>query len=256
MKFSSIRKLSNVGEIGRELSLYFIAFLLTLSQPSVCQELNTYLISYEASAGFATASATRSFSKITNNSYELLNTIEVSVAAQSIMSVRERSRVTISDSQQLIPLSYSMRQIGFREKSENIDFDWIKSIATISSAERSQVVKIEGEIFDKLSHQLNIHSYIAQNTNQISFNIIDESRIEKYQYSVLGNEDIKTPLGEFPSIKIERTLPKDTSRSVVFWLSSEWDGVLLKMSQMINSEITVTLEIHEGRVNGKSVIGK
>ena len=256
MTFSSNRKLSNAGNIVGELSPYFVAFLLILSQPSLCQELNTYFIKYEASTGLATASATRSFSKTTSNSYELLNTVEVSVAAQSIMSMRERSRVTISNSQQLIPLSYSMRQTGFRETSESIGFDWVQSIATISSAERSQRVKIEGGIFDKLSHQLYIHKYIKQNKTQISFNIIDGSRIQKYQYSVLGNEDITTPLGEFASIKIERTLPEDTSRSVVFWLSSEWEGVLLKMNQMINGVISVTLEIQEGRVNGEPVIGK
>ena len=255
MTFNSIRKLSNAGEIVEELSPYFLAFLLFLPQPSACKELNTYFINYKASTGFATASATRSFSKVTTNSYELLNTIEVSVAAQSFMSMKERSRVTLSDSQ-LIPLSYSMRQTGFKEKLESIEFDWILSTATISSGKRYRKVKIEGEIFDKLSHQLNIHSYIKQNTNQISFNIIDESRIQKYQYSVLGNEDIETPLGEFPTIKIKRTLPEDTSRSVVFWLSSEWEGVLLKMSQVINGAITVNLEIQEGRVNGESVIGK
>ena len=168
----------------------------------------------------------------------------------------ERSRVTISDGQQLIPLSYSMRQTGFREKSENIEFDWVQSVATISTTERSQRIKIKGEIFDKLSHQLKIHNHIKQNTNQISFNIIEESGIQEYRYSVLGNEDIETPLGEFPSIKIERILPEDTSRSVVFWLSAEWEGVLLKMSQVINGTITVTAEIQEGRINGEPMIGK
>jgi len=255
MTFNSIRKLSNAGGVVEEISPYFLAFLLTLSQPSACQELNTYFINYKASTGFASAFATRSFSKVTTNSYELLNTIEVSVAAQSLMSMKERSRVTLSDSQ-LIPLSYSMRQTGFKEKLESIEFDWVQSTATISSGKRYRKVKIEGEIFDKLSHQLNIHSYIKQNTNQISFNIIDESRIQKYQYSVLGNEDIETPLGEFPTIKIKRTLPDDTSRSIVFWLSSEWEGVLLKMSQVINGAITVNFEIQEGRINGESVIGK
>ena len=256
MTFSPIKMLSNASGIVGELSPCFVVFLLILSKPSLSQELNTYFINYKASTGFATASATRSFSRITIDSYELLNTIEVSVADQSITSMRERSRVTISDGQQLIPLSYSMRQTGFREKSENIEFDWVQSVATISTTERSQRIKIKGEIFDKLSHQLKIHNHIKQNTNQISFNIIEESGIQEYRYSVLGNEDIETPLGEFPSIKIERILPEDTSRSVVFWLSTEWEGVLLKMSQVINSTITVTLEIEEGRVNGKSMIGK
>ena len=256
MTFSSIRKLSITPNLFRALSPYSVVFLIILSQSSLSQELNTYFINYDASAGLATASATRSLSKITTNSYELLNTIKVSVTGQSIMDMTERSRITISDNQQVIPSSYSMRQTGFRDKSENIEFDWVQSIATISTAEQSQEIKIEGEIFDKLSHQLKIHSNINQNINQISFNIIDDSGIQKYQYSVLGNEDIKTPLGKFPSIKIERTLPENAARSVVFWLSTEWEGVLLKMNQLINGVITVTLEIQSGRINGKSIVGK
>ena len=255
MTFNSTREPAIVWKIVGELSPFFVVFLLILSHPSVGRELNTYSINYKASAGLATASATRSFLKSTTNSYELVNTIEVSAAAQSILNMTERSKITLSDSQKLIPLSYSMRQTGYINKSENIEFDWAQSIATISTAEQSQIVEIGDEIFDKLSHQLNIHNNIRKTTNKISFNIIDESGIQEYQYSILGHEDIDTPLGQFPSIKIERNLPKSSSRSVIFWLSSEWEGVLLKMDQMINSIITVTLEIQEGQVNGKSITG-
>ena len=256
MTVNSTRELAIVWKIVGELSPYFVVFLLILSHPSVGRELNTYSINYKASAGLATASATRSFLKSTTNSYELVNTIEVSAAAQSILNMTERSKITLLDSQKLIPLSYSMRQTGYINKSENIEFDWVQSIATISTAEQSKMVKIEDEIFDKLSHQLNIHNNIRKTTNKISFNIIDESGIQEYQYSILGYEDIDTPLGQFPSIKIERNLPKSSSRSVIFWLSSEWEGVLLKMDQMINSIITITLEIQEGRVNGKPIAGR
>ncbi len=256
MTSNSTWELLNVWKIVGELSPYFVVLFLTLSQSSVGRELNTYSINYKASAGLATASATRSFLKSTTNSYDLLNTIEVSTAAKSVMNMTERSRIILTDSHQLIPLSYSMKQTGYIDKSENIEFDWVQSIATISTAEQSQTVKIEDEIFDKLSHQLNIHSNIRKTTNKISFNIIDESGIKEYRYTVLGYEDIETPLGQFPSIKIERELPKSSSRSVIFWLSSEWEGVLLKMDQMINGIITVTLEIQEGRVNGKPITGR
>ena len=256
MTSNSTWELLNVWKIVGELSPYFVVLFLTLSQSSVGRELNTYSINYKASAGLVTASATRSFLKSTTNSYDLLNTIEVSTAAKSVMNMTERSRIILTDSHQLIPLSYSMKQTGYIDKSENIEFDWVQSIATISTAEQSQTVKIEDEIFDKLSHQLNIHSNIRKTTNKISFNIIDESGIKEYRYTVLGYEDIETPLGQFPSIKIERELPKSSSRSVIFWLSSEWEGVLLKMDQMINGIITVTLEIQEGRVNGKPITGR
>ena len=256
MASNSTQELPIVWKIVGELSPYFVVFLLILSQSSVGRELNTYSINYKASAGLATASATRSFLKSTTNSYELLNTIEVSAAAQPILNMTERSKITLSDSQQVIPLSYSMRQTGYIDRLENIEFDWVQSIAKISTAEQSQMVKIQDEIFDKLSHQLNIHSNIRKTTNKISFNIIDESGIQEYQYIVLGYEDIETPLGQFPSIKIERSLPKSSSRSVIFWLSSEWEGVLLKMDQMINGIVNITLEIQEGQVNGKSITGR
>ena len=76
-----------------------------------------------------------------------------------------------------------MRQTGYIDKSENIEFDWVQSIATISTAEQSQTVKIEDEIFDKLSHQLNIHSDIRKTTNK-TFNIIDESGTRVSVYCV------------------------------------------------------------------------
>jgi len=118
MTSNSTRELPIVWKIVGELSPYFVVFLLILSQSSVGRELNTYSINYKASAGLATASATRSFLKSTTNSYELLNTIEVSAATQSIMNMTERSRITLTDSHQLIPLSYSMRQTGYIDKSE------------------------------------------------------------------------------------------------------------------------------------------
>ena len=130
-------------EDSRRIIALFCSLLLILSQSSVGRELNTYSINYKASAGLATASATRSFLKSTTNSYELLNTIEVSAATQSIMNMTERSRITFTDSHQLIPLSYSMRQTGYIDKSENIEFDWVQSIATISTAEQSQKIKLK-----------------------------------------------------------------------------------------------------------------
>ena len=133
MTSNSTWELPNLWKIVGELSPYFVVYLLTLSQSSAGQELNTYSINYKASAGLATASATRSFLKSTTNSYELSNTIEVSAATQSIMNMTERSRITLSDSQQLIPLSYSMRQTGYRDKSENIEFDWVQSCLLYTS---------------------------------------------------------------------------------------------------------------------------
>ena len=131
MTSNSTWELPNVWKIVGELSPYFVVFLLILPQSSVGRELNTYSINYKASAGLVTASATRSFLKSTTDSYELLNTIEVSAAAQSILNMTERSKMALSDSQQLIPLSYSMRQTGYVNKSENIEFDWVQSLSLI-----------------------------------------------------------------------------------------------------------------------------
>ncbi len=247
---------SRIASIVLSPSTYLV-LLLSLSAPSSkSQELDTYSINYMAKAGIAAAYAKRSLSKIAENSYQLLNTLNVTLAGQSVTEIKEISEIVLSPDQKLIPNSYSKEQSGLKDTLEHITYNWNKSIATVSNTDQSAQINLEEDTYDQLSHQIVMRENFIKGIEEFSYSVIDQARIEKYRYSILGQENISTPLGDFLSIKIERTQPDNGNRSIVFWLSTEWAGVLLRMNQVINGEIEVTLEIQDGFVNGKSITSK
>ena len=235
----------------------YVGLSLAIAAPSTkSQELDTYTINYLATAGVATASARRSLSKIEGNTYQLLNTINVELAGQSVTKIIEISEIILSKDKKWVPNSYSKEQLGFKETFEKVIYDWDQSIAKVRTTDRSSQVNLEKGTFDQLSHQIAIRENFTEGNERLSYNIIDKSTVEEYQYTIVGEEDLRTALGDFRSIKIERTQPEDDSRSIVFWLSTDWAGVLLKMNQVIGMGIEVSLEIQDGVVNGKPITGK
>lgn len=235
----------------------YLALSLSISVPSLkSQELDTYSINYMAKAGIATAHAKRSLSKITENSYQLLNTLNVALAGKSVTEIKEKSEVVLSPDQKLIPNSYSKEQLGLRNTLEHITYNWDQSIAIVSNTDQSAQINLKKGTYDQLSHQIVMRKNFILGIEEFSYSVIDRSRIEEYRYSILGQETISTPLGDFLSTKIERTQPDNDNRSIVFWLSTEWAGVLLRMNQVINGGIGLTLEIQDGFVNGKPITSK
>ena len=237
-------------------AIYLGLLLLIIPPSSKSQELDTYAIDYRAKAGIVTATARRSLSKIERNSYQLLNTLNVALAGQSVAEIIERSEVVLLDDQTLVPNSYSKEQFGFRDNLESITYNWDQSAATIINSDQFTQINLEKGTFDQLSHQIAMRENFTRGGEQFSYNVIDDFKLKEYRYSVIGREEIKTPLGDFHSIKIERTQPRDDKRSIVFWLSTEWAGVLLRMDQVINGTIELTLEIQDGFVNGRPITGQ
>ena len=250
------------NSVGRVATIFgspsiYLWLLLSISSSSLrSQELDTYSINYTARTGIATASATRSLSKIRSNSYQLINILIVTLAGQPVTEIKEVSEIILSNDQNLIPSSYRKEQLGFIDTIEEITYDWEQYIAKIATADLSTQINLEDDTFDQLSHQLAMRENLTRGIERFSYNVINRSGIREYKYAVLGEESIRTPLGDFLSIKVERMQPADDDRSIVFWLSTEWEGVLLRMDQVINGGIGLTLEIQDGFVNGKTITGK
>ena len=254
MKMSNLAR--RIAAVILSPSIYLIVLLLIISPSSKSQELDTYAIDYRAQGGIVAATARRSLSKIERNSYELLNTLKVTLAGQSVAEIIERSEIILSSDQTLVPNSYRKEQLGFRDNLESITYDWDQSVATITNSDQFTQINLEKGTFDQLSHQIAMRENFTRGVEQFSYNVIDDFRLREYRYSVIGKEEIKTQLGDFLSVKIERTRPRDDSRSIVFWLSTEWAGVLLRMDQVINGTIELTLEIQDGFVNGRPITGQ
>ena len=135
-------------------------------------------------------------------------------------------------------------------------YDWDQSVARLSTLDAVSSVDLKENTFDQLSHQLAVRQDFKKGIRQFAYNVINNSGLKEYKYNVIGEETIQTPLGSFDSVKIERTEPMRTNRSTVFWLSTDWEGVLLQIEQIFSGSITITLKIQGGVVNEQPILGK
>ena len=156
----------------------------------------------------------------------------------------------------LRPTLYNREQTGLSQETIAVIYDWDQSVARVSTMNGISSFDLRENTFDQLSHQLAIRQDFNKDIRQFTYNVINDSGLREYQYNIIGEETIQTTLGSFDSVKIERTEPVRTNRSTVFWLSTDWAGVLLQIEQIFNGSLAVTLKIQGGVVNEQPIIGK
>ena len=217
------------------IGLLFIFASLT----SNSEELATYSINYRAQSGLAAASAKRSLTKITDDTYELANKLSITLGGQLLAEIDEESQVSWENNL-LRPTLYNFEQTGLSQETMAVIYDWDQSVARLSTAVGISAVDLKENTFDQLSHQLAIRQNFNKDIRLLSYNVINNSGLQEYKYNVVGEETIQTPLGSFESVKIERTEPVRTNRSTVFWLSTDWAGVLLQIEQIFNGGLAVS----------------
>jgi hypothetical protein len=236
MKFSQHKILS---------LLLFYLFCGSLSG----NEISSYSLFYLASANGIKGNAQRKLTRIDENTFELKNNVEVTVAGQLITSLKETSKVELFENS-IRPILYSMQQSGITTASHRIAYDWSDMLITSNDRQQLSRRKLRSNIYDQLSHQLLLQQQIIEGNTELTFTIINRGDLETYAYKILGEEQIVTPLGTFESIKIARLHDENSRRETIFWLALNIDGILLRAEQTTKFGLSIFLEIQAGTVNG------
>ena len=238
----------------------FSAFILS-SFTSYCYSQNTplleYVAEYEASANGLAASATRSLSKIDENSYRLSNSLKASIAGQTLATLDQASEVTIQGSR-ILPLNYSYQLSGISRASHAIFFNWDAEVALSTEDDESWQLPLKEGVMDQLSYQLAIRQALIDTTEDettFSFEIVDGDAIEMQEYRLVGEEDISTPLGELSTLRLERVREASDERVTEIWLAQDWDFLLTRIEQLNNSGLRISLELKSAELGGNTVRG-
>ncbi len=83
-------------------------------------------------------------------------------------------------------------------------------------------------VMDKLLYQLAIMHDLKNGRTPVSYLIADRKGIKTYNFEKLGEEIVKTPLGNYNSIKILRHKP-GSNRKSIFWCAPELDFLPIKV---------------------------
>ena len=224
-----------------------------------CHSQNTrlleYVAEYEASANGLAATATRSLSKIDENSYRLSNSLQASLAGQTLASLVQASEFII-EGNRVVPLNYTYQLSGVSRASHAIFFNWDAEIALSTEDDESWQLPLRDGVIDQLSYQVAMRQALIDNSDSeaiFSFDIIDGDAIEMQQYRLVGEEILFTPLGELNTLKLERVREASDQRASKIWLAVDWNFLLTRIEQLNNSGLQIVLELKSAELNGEIV---
>lgn len=224
-----------------------------------CHSQNTrlleYVAEYEASANGLAATATRSLSKIDENSYRLSNSLQASLAGQTLANLVQASEFII-EGNRVVPLNYTYQLSGVSRASHAIFFNWDAEIALSTDDDESWQLPLRDGVMDQLSYQVALRQALIDNSDSeaiFSFDIIDGDAIEMQQYRLVGEEILSTPLGELNTLKLERVREASDQRASKIWLAVDWNFLLTRIEQLNNSGLRIVLELKSAELNGEIV---
>jgi hypothetical protein len=198
----------------------------------------------------------RELTKLNDKEYILTNSVD-----SWLGSITEKSNFTWHAGDQLIPQEYRYRRRGMGRKRDAIlKFDWSKHQVLNDVQSKPWKMTIPDGSMDKLGYQVKMRADLQQHYSQstekpnLSYLIADGGRVKTYNFELLGEEDIDTPVGRLSTIKVAR-LRKNDKRSTIFWLAKDWQFLLVRLEQTDSGNSSLNLFLKKATVNGTVVKG-
>lgn len=185
-------------------------------------------------------------------------TFTLSSTATSFFSkISEVSRFKI-EGQSIIPLEYQYHRTGIgKNRDAVLSFDWEKMKVLNDVQKKPWEMAIEYGTLDKLLYQLAMQEELRRAYEQglpwptLEYHVADGGRLKLYQFKVLGEEFVDTPVGKIKTIKAVRIHRKN--RSTTFWLAPEYDFMLVRFEQTGKRGDGFELLLKEATFNGKKI---
>lgn len=143
------------------------------------------------------------------------------------------------------PLEYHYRhESSKREKFEDIQFHWQRKKATYKDKEKTVILTLEDEVFDKLLYQLILMQDLQQGKQEFTYKIISKGKIKSYTLDFKGKELINTGLGQMEALKYERN---STNRNTVIWCAPRLQFLPIRVDHVEKgSTMSMILESVQG----------
>lgn len=137
---------------------------------------------------------------------------------------RERSE-WFQDERGYHPVEYFSRYTGrSSEVVERLSFDWKRGIVTSLRDGKEQEIPVSPGVLDKLMYQAVLRDDLARGETRMRYQVADRSKIEIYEFEVIGQEKVVTPMGTVNAVKVRKG-------TTTLWCAIEWDYLPVKLEQ-------------------------
>lgn len=199
------------------------------------------------------AKGVRELSKTEDGSYLLS-----SKATALFATITESTEFEI-DGHQVRPIEYQYHRKGIGKKREAIlNFDWDAKTVLNNVQNKPWTMDVPLGAMDKLLYQFKLREDLlaAHQAEQpwpsLTYVIADGGRLKNYEFEVIGEEQIDTPIGPLNTIKATR-VRDNRNRQSTFWLALDYDFLLVKFQQIEEDGDGFELLLREAEFNGKKL---
>ena len=202
----------------------------------------TYTISWSKiiSAGTAVMEVRKENTEGGREVFRFISTARTSGMVDSVYPVRDTVQ-SLFDPRTMESLSYSLDQShGKRKKQREIVFDHVAGTVAFTENGKKEIMAITRQTQDALSSLYFLRTKTVFIVGKpIFFDIHDSGKNWSVEVHVLGREKLKTPLGEFDTIKV-KTYPKYegvfmNKGEIFIWLTDD----SRKIPVLMKSTITI-----------------
>jgi len=196
-------------------------------------------------------SAERSLEKEADGRWEL------KFEASMLVAGLNESSTFRHEGEAFLPDTYQYKRSGLGKSRESeLTFDWAAKKVTGKDKDDPVSLPLDRGLLDKSTYQLKLQQDVADGKKSMSYQIVDGDSIDTYEFRVIGPERIRTPLGLFDAIKVERVRdPTKSSRKTELWFAKDWDYLLVRLYQQESDGKEYQTSLKEGSVNGRTVKG-
>lgn len=225
--------------------------LSLLLSPMAHAELVPFTANYASEFGMLSATGIRKLEKRGDGNWGFENR-----ASALLNEVIETSTFSLRDGK-VKSLNYNFKNPFNSKRNMSLAFNWSKGEVTDSV--HNNTLPLSGEIYDKLSYQLQIQQDVCSNPEKFAgknYTVVDRGKLKTYRVEFVDRQSLSTKVGALNTIHLRQFRPdKKDGKDTLIWLAADFDCVLARLDQH-ESDGVITLNLTSANVNGKDVKGK
>ena len=137
--------------------------------------------------------------------------------------------------------SYQAKALGIR-REERLVFDPQTNMVLYRGRDGDKLLSTEGGAFDSVSFFFEARCDLMAGKTTLTYPVVRDGEIKQTTFKVVGKEVVKTGIGAFDSLIVERDRG-NSKRRTRFWVAPELDYQLVQISHEENRQLAVMVTL-------------
>lgn len=207
-----------------------------------------YQVAYAATLNGMDIDAKREL-RVNGNRYEIITS-----AKNLLGSITEEGTFSLDEQGVIVDHGYEYeRNIIGMKKTEELSYDRTAGVANYEEKKKKRQVKLDGNYLNRLSYQVQLQRDLSNGQTTLQYQVIARGRLKDYNFEILDEETLDTPLGPFKTIKVKR-VREDDDRQTIMWFAPELNYLLIQLWQKEEDGDDHKLVIKSGTINRQPII--